>query len=163
MQTHHSDVIWESHRLQSPETLLSARRLVQAYWKIKAPHYWPLVKRIHRKPIDFPHRWHVKRKLFPFYNVMTAYMDQGPVILCDLTLSPASWPMVAQLSCRWKLHCHYLIGLRQHNITVVYDDVIKWKHFPRYWPFVWGIHRSPVNCPHKGQWRGALMLSLICA
>ena len=22
------------------------------------------------------------------------------------------------------------------------DDVIKWKHFPRYWPFVRGIHRS---------------------
>ena len=41
-------------------------------------------------------------------------------------------------------------------------DVIKWKHFPRYWPFVWGIHRSPVNSPHKGQWRGALMFSLIC-
>ena len=31
------------------------------------------------------------------------------------------------------------------------------KHFPRYWPFVRGIHRSPVNSPHKGQWRGALM------
>ena len=43
------------------------------------------------------------------------------------------------------------------------DDVIKWKHFPRYWPFVRGIHRSPVNSPHKGQWRGALMFSLICA
>ena len=24
-------------------------------------------------------------------------------------------------------------------------------------PFVWGIHRSPVNSPHKGQWRGAVM------
>ena len=24
------------------------------------------------------------------------------------------------------------------------DDVIKWKHFPRYWPFVSGIHRSTV-------------------
>ena len=35
--------------------------------------------------------------------------------------------------------------------------------FPRYWPFVLGIHRSPVNSPHKGQWRGALMFSLICA
>ena len=35
--------------------------------------------------------------------------------------------------------------------------------FPRYWPFVRGIHRSPVNSPHKGQWRRALMLSLICA
>ena len=44
-----------------------------------------------------------------------------------------------------------------------YDDVIKWKHFPRYWPFVRGVHRSPVNSPHKGQWRGALMFSLIFA
>ena len=44
----------------------------------------------------------------------------------------------------------------------IHDDVIKWKHFPRYWPFVRGIHRSPVNSPHKGQWRRALMFSLIC-
>ena len=44
-----------------------------------------------------------------------------------------------------------------------HDDVIKWKHFPRYWPFVRGIHRWPVNSPHKGQWRGALMLPLIYA
>ena len=43
-----------------------------------------------------------------------------------------------------------------------YDDVIKWKHFPRYWPILRGIHRSPVNSPHKGQWRGALLFSLIC-
>ena len=35
---------------------------------------------------------------------------------------------------------------------VVHDDVIKWKHFPRYWPFARGIHR-----------RGDLMFSLICA
>ena len=35
--------------------------------------------------------------------------------------------------------------------------------FTRYWPFERGIHRSPVNSPHKGQWRGALMSSLICA
>ena len=48
------------------------------------------------------------------------------------------------------------------TIAVIHDDVIKWKHFPRYWPFVRGIHRSPVNFPHKGQWHGALMFSLIC-
>ena len=35
--------------------------------------------------------------------------------------------------------------------------------FRAYWPFVRGIHRSSVNSPHKGQWRGALMFSLICA
>ena len=46
--------------------------------------------------------------------------------------------------------------------TQEHDDVIKWKHFPRYWPFVLGIHRSPVNSQHKGLWRGALMFSLIC-
>ena len=46
---------------------------------------------------------------------------------------------------------------------LAHDDVIKWKHFPRYWPYVRGIHRSPVNSPHKGQWRGALMCSFICA
>ena len=34
---------------------------------------------------------------------------------------------------------------------------------PRYWPFVLRIHRSPVNSPLKGQWRGALMFSLIRA
>ena len=45
----------------------------------------------------------------------------------------------------------------------LHDDVIKWKHFRRYWPFVRWIHRSPVNSHHKGQWRGALMFSLICA
>ena len=48
-------------------------------------------------------------------------------------------------------------------VPAAHDDVIKWKHFPRHWPFVRGIHRSPVNSPHKGQWRGALMFSLICA
>ena len=44
-----------------------------------------------------------------------------------------------------------------------HDGVIKWKHFPRYWPFVRGIHGSPVNFSHKGHWRGALMLSVICS
>ena len=44
-----------------------------------------------------------------------------------------------------------------------HDEVIKWKHFPCYWPFVRGIHWWPVNSPHKGQWCRALMFSLISA
>ena len=48
-------------------------------------------------------------------------------------------------------------------VVPFHDDVIKWKHFPRYWPFVRWIHRSPVNSPHKGQWRGAFMFSFIYA
>ena len=53
--------------------------------------------------------------------------------------------------------------LTQVTACRLHYDVIKWKHFPRNWPFVRGIHRSPVNSPHKGQWRGALMISLFCA
>ena len=34
-------------------------------------------------------------------------------------------------------------------------------HFPRYCPFVRGIHRSPMNSSHKGQWRGASFLQTI--
>ena len=48
------------------------------------------------------------------------------------------------------------------EFTKFHDEVIKWKHFPRYWPFVRGIHRCPGNSQHKSQWRGALMFSLIC-
>ena len=39
------------------------------------------------------------------------------------------------------------------NVThSTHDDVIRWKHFPRYWPVT-------GEFPHKGQWRGALMFS----
>ena len=42
-------------------------------------------------------------------------------------------------------------------------DVIIWKHFPRYWSFMRGILRPPVDSPCKSQWRGALICSLMCA
>ena len=32
-----------------------------------------------------------------------------------------------------------------HHPTGTHDDVIKWKHFPRYWPFLKGIHQSTVD------------------
>ena len=53
--------------------------------------------------------------------------------------------------------------MKYRHTHIWHDDVIKWKHFPRNWPFVRRIHRSLVNSPHKGQWRGAFMFSLICA
>ena len=64
------------------------------------------------------------------------------------------------LLCTWFVGAALLYWLR---FWQKHDDVMIWKHFPRYWPFVRGIHRSPVNFPRKGQWREALMFSLICA
>ena len=43
-----------------------------------------------------------------------------------------------------------------------HDDVIKWKHFPRYWPFGRGIHRW-IPITKARQWHGALIFSMICA
>ena len=53
-----------------------------------------------------------------------------------------------------------------------------WSHLLRLYPFSWWRHQmetfsallaicagnsaAPVNSPHKGQWRGALMFTLIC-
>ena len=48
------------------------------------------------------------------------------------------------------------------NISLRKTRILMMTSFPRYWPFVRGIYLSPVNSPHKGQWRGALMFSLIC-
>ena len=51
----------------------------------------------------------------------------------------------------------------ENSINQLHDDVIKWKHFPRYFTFVRGIHLLPMIYPHKGEWRGTLVFSLICA
>ena len=70
--------------------------------------------------------------------------------------SPPSWCGDKWINALWPTDATWW-----HRPGQLHDDVIKWKHFPRYWPSVRGIHRSPVNSPHKGQWRGALIFSLI--
>ena len=52
---------------------------------------------------------------------------------------------------------HHYRTIRKH----LHDDFVKWRHFPRYWSFVRGLHLLPVNSPHKDQWRGDLMISCL--
>ena len=82
-----------------------------------------------------------------------------------IKMASAKWVhFVSVWICLSKYHSYDTVWLRPTLLLnkLLHDDVIKWKHFPRYWPFVRGIHRSPVNSPHKGQWRGALMFTLSC-
>ena len=73
------------------------------------------------------------------FNTVNRYPCPFSCIIANITwLQLAGYPLLAPT---WLSH----------------DDVIKWKNFPRYWPFVRGIHRWPVKSPHKGQWRGVLM------
>ena len=94
------------------------------------------VRGIHRWPVDSPHKGPVTR-MFPFDDVI---MVIGP----KNGITVQYWHSAT----KWK---------------ALHEGVMKWKHFPRHWSFVRGIHRSPVNSPYKGQWRGALMFSLIWA
>ena len=45
--------------------------------------------------------------------------------------------------------CWLLISRVLWHSPEVNMNVIRWKHFPCYWPFVRGIHRSPVNFPSQ--------------
>ena len=62
---------------------------------------------------------------------------------------------VTQKYVHWPNNIHEL-----HEERDFYDDVIM-EQIPRYWLFVRGIHRWPVDSPHKGQWRGALICAWI--
>ena len=42
------------------------------------------------------------------------------------------------------------------------EDVMIWRHFPHYWPFVRGIHRSPKDFPTKAN-DAELSCLLLCA
>ena len=85
------------------------------------------------------------------------------VIIFILSQHTGQWLMLCRTpSNECKNYITHRYPLQKNPRKLHHDDVIKWKHFPRNWPYFRGIHRSPVNSPHKGQWRRALMFSLIC-
>ena len=127
---------WAQWCLKSPASRLFTLPLIQGADQRKHQSSTSLAfaRGIHRWPVNSPHKRPVTRKMFPFDDVI---MEPCFARVIFIVISS---PMFSR---------------------VVYDDVIKWKLFPRYWLFVRGIHRSPVDCPHKGYWRGALKFSLI--
>ena len=115
--------------------------------------------------------WYAKVTSFHIYksNYRNTEMDINPKAIFWLTPICKTW-VSGTYSVNLRVNdylvqpCHGWTscsnGCAIRRSPLIHDDVIKWKHFPRYWPFVRGIHR--VNSPHKGQWRGALMFPLIC-
>ena len=129
---------------------------------------------------------HTDELISPPYDIAIVTISYGRVTMSSVWDSMMSkknmgWPFYAAVGLSgFVLLCHFFVEWCDKlffvwgwgicildspcsSISLLdHDDVIKGKHFPRNWPFVQGIHRSPVNSPHKGQWRGALMFSLIC-
>ena len=112
--------------------------------------------------------WTARDKRRQEYHIsVTRNIQDGD--LCDMTY--CAQPMTKRFSAEllrcnnsalnlyaiaWAMVCHLWFAFTSRWRH-------KWTHFPRYWPFVWENHRWPLNFPHKGQWRGALLFSLICA
>ena len=102
------------------------------------------VRGIHRGPVNSPHKWPVTRKMFPFDDVimqedyyMVYYVsaaEEGFHFRCYQHIEYKKLDIVTTS----RLNACTLMP----RIDMIHDDVIKWKHFPRYWPFVRGIHRS---------------------
>ena len=115
------------------------------------PRHWPFLRGMHQWPVNSPHKGQWRGALM--FSLIWAWI-KGSVNNLE----------AGDLR-RHRAHPFTLMYLLIHAL-ISHDDVIKWKHFPRNWPIVRGIHRSrwipQVNSPHKGQWRGALMFSLIC-
>ena len=89
-----------------------------------------------------------KYHLHVIYHAVTIYSR------CYHSFAAAS---SLKYECHWKVFTKYFCMI--HSAW--------WRHkmdtFSALLAFVRGSHRSPVNSPHKGKWRGALVFSLICA
>ena len=173
MRYHFCDITWALRCLKSPADLLFAQRLpeakdiyIYAMYPIKksSKHYGSFVREstqvLH---VDSPHKWTVFRKTFPFHEfiivgaILTNHKyQQAPIQVGTIP----RWPDVMMTSENCTTNC--CLPTNHFKMNMAW-----WRHqmetFPRYWSFVRGIHRWPVNSPHKGKWSGALMFSLICA
>ena len=109
-------------------------------------------------------RWSYSQLLVvPLKSYLSNSIPQLPI---TIVMIGSWWYLIYQIKCYknisesklWLWKCESKI-----QILNLHKVVIKWGHFSRCWPFVWGFHRSPVNSPYKGQWHGTLVFSLICA
>ena len=109
-----------------------------------------IVREIHRGPVNFPHKWPVTRKMFPFddvimkeprherlRNVINDNVNNNVYLKNDLIQKHLK---------RWN--------------TLISEKVMAWVHFSLYWSFVRGC---PGNPPHQlpvvSQHKGSVMLS----
>ena len=115
-------------------------------------------------------KWHSGRvEMAPFTNVIYKcnFLNENNCILVHILLkSVANGSFENKLAfCTYDALSSAIVKAVMRNehvsdlIIFSHDDVIKWKHFPRYWPSVRGIQRSTVNSLTKAS---DVEFSLIC-
>ena len=82
---------------------------------------------------------------------------------CSLWIRVVPRPDCVVAGCeRQPVITHHRNSESKSEKPIEHDDVIKWKHFPRYWPFVRGIHRSRWIPRTKVSDAELFMFSLVC-
>ena len=113
---------------------------------------------------------------YSVWHLITSPLNQGEPPLKVRLNYRLAFPLQTVLLIGWlssfsgKSSRNPLCSISFSSLTVciiVYIAEAWWRHqvetFFALLAICAGIHRSPVNFPHKGQWREALMFSLICA
>ena len=82
---------------------------------------------------------------------LTLYNEHNYLSMLGLKIIHISertlWICLKQASHKYIFVSFLSYGVEAVKSFPIHDDVIKWKHFPRYWTFVRGIHRWPVKYP----------------
>ena len=127
-------------------------------------HCCPFVMGIHRWPVVLSLKI-CKAFHHPSHDVTMKYEDQVPVdVGRNLVARPENdrasvshwlcayteWPLCKScallvprdISCGSFSWVPVMTSQYGNAFYIIHDDAIKWKHFPRNWPFVRGIHRS---------------------
>ena len=96
--------------------------------------HWLISSPGHQHPWYWP--W---RMVWSLSSIRTVYSDLDHLQDSDVIMGT----MASQITSLTIDYSTFYSGTDHRSI--LHDDVIKRKHFSRYWPFVLGIHQSPVN------------------
>ena len=109
-------------------------------------------------PAAFCHHYHGSTWV-AFLNIERKYISSYRMLLCLIFGHAISVRLIGWGKVDWCQHKYGGIRKYRHAIMMTSSN----GNISRVTGHLCGgTHRSPVNCPHKGQWRGALMFSLIC-
>ena len=101
--------------------------------------------------VNSPHKWPVRRKMFPVDDVILSFhVIPHKMNFYNSCITPGYFILIY-------LSRHWMVVTRQSLMTSSNGNI-----FHVTGPLC-GEFTSPVNSPHTGQWRGALMFSLICS
>ena len=97
--------------------------------------------------------WHCTKSNIPCVNRKCASTYSETVHLSNICYKSKTNKYIFKI-CKCSVQILSLTSINSHKSASVtlnvqgelgtHDEVIKWNHFPRYWPFARGIHRSQV-------------------